>query len=175
MTFWAGPGYDDSYIITLMFFISLFVPLIQNMGITILQARNEMKFRSLLYIVIAAFSLVGQIVLSKLFGAVGCAVSIAGALVIGQGIVMNIYYQKRQDIDIKGFWLQIIKMSIAPAVITAVSYILLRRIQVSSIFVLLLLMAVFAIVFIAGLWLFSMSEYEKSLIKEPIMKFSHRK
>lgn len=175
MTFWAGSGYDDSYIITLMFFISLFVPLIQNMGITILQARNEMKFRSLLYIVIAAFSLVGQIVLSKLFGAVGCAVSIAAALVIGQGIVMNIYYQKRQDIDIKGFWLQIIKMSIAPAVITAVSYILLRRIQVSSIFVLLLLMAVFAIVFIAGLWLFSMSEYEKSLIKEPIMKFSHRK
>ena len=113
--------------------------------------------------------------LSKLFGAVGCAVSIAVALVIGQGIVMNIYYQKRQDIDIKGFWWQIIKMSIAPAIITASSYILLRRIQVSSIMVLLLLMAAFAVVFMAGLWLFSMSNYEKSLIKEPIMKILHRK
>ena len=45
---WAGPEYCEAYIITCLFFISLYIPLIQNLGITILQARNLMKFRSLL-------------------------------------------------------------------------------------------------------------------------------
>ncbi|EKC45638.1 hypothetical protein OBE_16754, partial [human gut metagenome] len=31
----------------------LTIPLIQNLGITILQARNQMEFRSILYIIIA--------------------------------------------------------------------------------------------------------------------------
>ena len=57
---WAGSEYNDSYVITLLFFISLYIPLIQNLGITILQARNQMKFRSILYIIIASLSLVFQ-------------------------------------------------------------------------------------------------------------------
>ena len=42
---WAGAGYSDAYIISLLFFIPLTVPLIQNLGITILQARNEIQVR----------------------------------------------------------------------------------------------------------------------------------
>ena len=38
---WAGEGYDDAYIISMLFFVPLTVPLIQNLGITILQARNQ--------------------------------------------------------------------------------------------------------------------------------------
>ena len=50
---WAGEGYEDAYAITLCFLIPLTVPLIQNIGITILQARNQMKFRSVVYVIIA--------------------------------------------------------------------------------------------------------------------------
>ena len=62
--FWAGDGYEDAYIIALLFFVPLTVPLIQNLGITILQARNQMKFRSLLYLVISLVSLGAQIPLA---------------------------------------------------------------------------------------------------------------
>ena len=48
---WAGEDYMDAYWIALCFFIPLIVPYIQNLGITILQARNQMKFRSLLYVI----------------------------------------------------------------------------------------------------------------------------
>ena len=54
---WAGSAYEEAYYISLLFFIPLTVPLIQNLGITILQARNQMKFRSSLYVVIAICSL----------------------------------------------------------------------------------------------------------------------
>ena len=65
---WAGSDYEDAYGITLCFFIPMTVPLIQNLGIIILQARNQMKFRSTLYVVIAFVSLVISIPLSKQYG-----------------------------------------------------------------------------------------------------------
>ena len=65
---WAGADYESAYIITLLFFVSLSIPMVQNLGITILQARNQMKFRSLLYIVIASISLICQIVLKTMMG-----------------------------------------------------------------------------------------------------------
>jgi O-antigen/teichoic acid export membrane protein len=54
---WAGEGYDETYVIALMFFASTLIPMIQNLGITILQARNEMKYRSILILAVSAASL----------------------------------------------------------------------------------------------------------------------
>ena len=175
MIYWAGEEYNDSFIITVMFFLALFVPLIQNMGITILQARNEMKFRSVLYVVIAFFSLAGQIVLSKLYGAIGCAVSIATALVIGQGFIMNIYYQRYQGIDVKEFWLQIIKMAIAPTILTIFSVLVVNEVGFKSLVSMTIGIIIFTFLFLIILWLFSMSNYEKNLIIEPLKKIYTRK
>ena len=88
---WAGPGYNESYIIALLFFIPLTVPLIQNVGTIILQARNQMKFRSILYIGCAILSLITQIPLGRIWGGIGCAIAISGALFLGQILIMNIY------------------------------------------------------------------------------------
>ena len=52
---WAGNGYEDAYTIALLFFIVLTIPMIQNLGTTILQARNQMKFRALVYLGIGVF------------------------------------------------------------------------------------------------------------------------
>ncbi len=115
---WAGAEYHQSYLITCIFFITLFVPLIQNTGITILQARNQMKFRSLLYLAISTISLAMQIIFSRHWGAIGCAVAIGGALVAGQWIVMNIYYAKSQRLNIARFWHEIGKMMVIPVIFT---------------------------------------------------------
>ncbi|WP_417130422.1 oligosaccharide flippase family protein, partial [Parabacteroides faecis] len=101
---WAGEGYENAYWISLLFFIPLTVPLIQNLGITILQARNEMKFRSILYVIIAIASLGLSIPMAKSYGGIGCAFATALALTAGQVVVMNIYYQRKQGIDIIKFW-----------------------------------------------------------------------
>lgn len=125
---WAGENYKDAYPITVLFFVSLYIPLIQNLGITILQARNQMKFRSLLYITIAVVALILQYYLAQLWGGIGCAIAIAGALFIGQGIVMNIYYYKVQHIDIVRFWKEIIKMNFFPIVITVITFYITRHV-----------------------------------------------
>ena len=167
---WAGPEYSESFIITLLFFVALLVPLIQNLGITILQAKNQMKFRSLLYIGIAAVALVLEVVLSKLFGGIGCAVAIAGALLLGQGLIMNIYYKRVQHIDITRFWLEILKMSIAPACVVAVSLVALRNVDTSSWISLFLSITVFAVVYMGLFYLLSMNKDERRLFTEPVKR-----
>lgn len=161
---WAGAGYSDAYIISLLFFIPLTVPLIQNLGITILQARNEMKFRSVLYIIIALVSLAMQIVLTRYFGGIGCAMGVSGALVVGQILIMNVYYRRRQDLDIKTFWKEISKMSIIPIVLIFSSMLVIRHFfALDSWGKLMLGIAAFSLVYIPLFFRFSMTDDERNL------------
>ncbi|MBQ5463369.1 MAG: oligosaccharide flippase family protein, partial [Fibrobacter sp.] len=171
---WAGAGYDDAYVISMLFFVPLTVPLIQNLGITILQARNQMKFRSLLYLAISLISLGAQIPLSKYYGGIGCACAIAGALVLGQILVMNVYYQVKQKIDIVGFWKEIIKMSIVPGVLTALTYYVLQQFALDSVVKLVGGIVLYLVVYLPLFFMLSMNAYERNLILKPIKKILKR-
>lgn len=172
---WAGAGYSDAYIISLLFFIPLTVPLIQNLGITILQARNEMKFRSVLYIIIALVSLAMQIVLTRFFGGIGCAMGVSGALVVGQILIMNVYYRRRQDLDIKTFWKEISKMSIIPIVLIFSSMLTIRHFfALDSWGKLILGIAAFSLVYIPLFFRFSMTDEERNLFISMFHKISAR-
>lgn len=161
---WAGAGYSDAYMISLLFFIPLTVPLIQNLGITILQARNEMKFRSVLYIIIALVSLAMQIVLTSHFGGIGCAMGVSGALVVGQILIMNVYYRRRQDLDIMTFWKEISKMSVIPIVLIISSMLIIRHFfALDSWGKLILGIAAFSLVYIPLFFRFSMTDDERNL------------
>ena len=172
---WAGAGYTDAYIISLLFFIPLTVPLIQNLGITILQARNEMKFRSVLYIIIALVSLAMQIVLTRFFGGIGCAMGVSGALVVGQILIMNVYYRRRQDLDIKTFWKEISKMSIIPIVLIFSSMLVIRHFfALDSWGKLILGIAAFSLVYIPLFFRFSMTDDERNLFISMVHKIFAR-
>lgn len=172
---WAGAGYSDAYIISLLFFIPLTVPLIQNLGITILQARNEMKFRSVLYIIIALVSLGMQIVLTSHFGGNGCAMGVSGALVVGQILIMNVYYRRKQDLDIMTFWKEISKMSIIPIVLIFSSMLVIRHFfALDSWGKLILGIAAFSLVYIPLFFRFSMTDEERNLFISMFHKISAR-
>lgn len=172
--FWAGKEYEESYAITLVFFISLTIPLIQNIGIIILQARNQMKFRSLLYLVISMLSLFLQIPMSRHFGGFGCALAIGGALFLGHGLIINIYYSRVQRIDIEYFWRTIFQMSIVPVVMVICSLFVLEYIVIDSILKLVIGVIIYSLIYIPLFWNFSMNDYEHSLLKIPFFKFVNR-
>lgn len=165
---WAGKEFESAYPIALLFFASLATPMIQNLGISILQARNQMKFRSLLYIVIAAFSLVFQIVLAPKYGGFGCAMAIAGALFVGQGLIMNVYYHIRQGLDIIRFWTEIIKMSIVPIILCVISSYLLQDHHLEDWTSLAKCIAIFASIYVPLFFCFSMNRFERDLFIQPV-------
>jgi O-antigen/teichoic acid export membrane protein len=165
---WAGADYADVYIIALLFFIPLTIPLIQNLGITILQARNKVKFRALLYIAIAVFSLALQLLLVKKYGGIGCAAAICTGLVLGHIIVMNIYYYKKQGIDIPKFWKEIGKMSFTPLILGSTAFFLLRFVELNNIFALGLGVMLFSLIYIPIFWFAGMNQSERDLMKKPL-------
>lgn len=165
---WAGSDYEDAYWIALCFFIPLTVPLIQNLGITILQARNQMKFRSMLYVVIALCSLGISIPLAKVYGGIGCAVGTALALIAGQIIAMNIYYYKRIHIDIPVFWKEIMRMSVIPLLLGAGCMLVLEHIFINTVFMLTVSIFFFIVVYLPLFWLIGMNQYERNLFGVPV-------
>jgi len=165
---WAGSDYSDTYIITLLFFVPLTIPLIQNLGISIIQARNTIKFRALLYIAIAAFSVALQLILVEKYGGIGCAIAICAGLVLGHIIIMNIYYYKKQSIDIPKFWNEIGKMSISPLIIGLLTYKIIQTVKLDTVTNLALGIFLFSLVYIPVFCFTSMNKYERDLLYKPL-------
>ena len=171
---WAGTNYEEAYYIALCFFIPLTVPLIQNLGITILQARNQMKFRSSLYVVIALCSLGISIPLAKLYGGIGCAVGTAFALTAGQIVAMNIYYHKRIHIDIPLFWKEIIKMSVMPMLLGGIVYGVLSVYELNTVWKLVAGIVCYGLVYIPLYWFTGLNDYERNLFMTPVKSWMSR-
>lgn len=171
---WAGREYEEAYYIALLFFVPLTVPLIQNLGITILQARNQMKFRSLVYIIVALLSLLCSFPLAEKYGGIGCAWSTALALTCGNIIVMNIYYYKVIHIEIIRFWKEIVKMSWVPLFCGGVTAYLLTFFELDTVWKLVGAIMVFCIIYIPLFWFWGMNHYERNLLLVPIKKILQR-
>lgn len=172
--FWVGDAFSDAYFIILLFIIPLTIPLIQSLGIVILEARNQMEFRSIVLVIIAIFSLIFQIILAQKLGVIGIAISISLGLFLGQIILMNIYYHIKQNINIMKFWKQIITMSISPAILTFIFLMAIAKYSINTIQDLIFGIIIFSVIYFAISWLFTMNKSEKSLAIDIFKKLKNK-
>lgn len=171
---WAGEGYEKSYWTELILMVPAIVPLIQNVGINILQAKNMHKFRTVVYFFIAIANLFISIPLARKFGSVGSAIGTSIACLLGQWIIMNIYYYKKANIDIPRFWKNIFKMSIPILIVFIPACIFNYMNPSTNIIIIGIKIIIYSILYSVLLWAFGLNDYEKSLIKKPINKILKR-
>ena len=170
VNWWAGAGYEDSYYIACILMVPLTIPLIQNIGLSILQAKNLYKYRTIIFFFIAILNIAVSVPLTKIYGGIGAAIGTSLALILGQCIILNIYYHKKVGINMFEFWKNILKMSI-PVVIAVILGIVINKVIVSSsIIVLLLKIMIYTILYSILMWKFGMNQYEKGLILRPLEK-----
>ena len=167
---WAGSNYGETYYILLLIMIPSTVPLIQNVGIIILQAKNMQAFRSVVYLFIAVLNVLASIPMAKMWGGLGCAIATGVSLVIGNIIIMNIYYHRRIGLNIPLFWRNIVLMSGPILVAMLFGYGINYRINLNSILLLGCKMVLYSIVYISLMWLLVLNRYEKDLFYSPIRK-----
>lgn len=173
--YWAGEEYGEAYYVALLLILPITVPLIQNVGIEIQRAKNKHQFRSIAYLVMAAINLVLSIFLCQKYGAIGSAVGTAISLVIANGIIMNIYYQKKLNINIVMFWKNILRMSIGLIVPIIVGILIICFINITSIWILLGLILIYTMIYCVSMWFLGLNDYEKELIVNPLKKIFKRK
>lgn len=171
---WQGKDYIQSYYIACILMIPVTVPLIQNTGLSILQAKNKHKFRTVIFFIIAILNVAMSIPLARKYSGIGAAIGTAISLVIGQIIIMNIYYYKKIHIDIPRFWKEISKMSI-PIVITFIIGLGLNRLIVAENYIVLLLkIVIYTLIYAVFVWKFAMNNYEKELFAKPLKQLKNK-
>ena len=129
---WVGNEYLDSYYVLLLLMIPVTIPEIQKIGLEIQKAKNLHKFRSVTYLVISIVNIIITIPLAKTFGATGAAMGTAITVLLGNGLIMNIYYSKKVNVDIVLFWREIIKLIPSVLIASFMGFIILRLINPHS-------------------------------------------
>lgn len=170
---WAGSNYIDAYYIVLFIMIPITVPLIQNVGIAILQAKNMNQFRSLVYVAIAMVNVLVSIPLAKVWGGYGCALATGVSLIIGNVVIINVYYYRKIGLDIPLFWKNIIKMS-RPVILSLVFGIIINSLILQDTVLLLACkIMLFSILYLFWMWVIGFNSYEKELLLSPTKRILH--
>lgn len=161
---WAGPGFEDSYIITLLIILPFTVDLIQNIGLAIMQAMNRYDFRARIYFLTGVLNLLLAIPLGIKYGGIGCAVATGISMIVGNGFIMNWYYAKEMHLAIASFWKQIGKISFITFMCLVIGYWVNAYIgPYGGIYPFILKVVMYTILYVVMIYFFAMnlSEQEK--------------
>ena len=158
-------------IIALILILPLCFPLIQNLGISIMQAKNMHKFRSVLLAIIAIANIIISIPLAKLYGGIGSAIGTSISLIIGNIIILNIYYQKRVGINVIKFWKEIIKMTIPFIIPIIIILIIMKFITLHGYINLIVFGGIYTIIYGIVAYLLVINNYEKNIVNKVLKKF----
>lgn len=172
ISLWAGPGFEDSYIITLLIIIPFTVDLIQNIGLAILQAMNRYDFRARIYLLTGILNLILAIPLGIRYGGIGCAVATGISMIVGDGFIMNWYYLKEIHLAINSFWKQIGKITIVVTGCLGVGGLINAYLWPrGNILLFGLKILGYTIMYISAIYLMAMNQPEKNKINQIFMKF----
>lgn len=167
---WAGEGYEDSYFVAILLILPASIALIQNLGIEIQRAENKHQFRSIVYTIMAIINLGLSIVLCQKFGAFGSVIGTAISLIIANGFIMNIYYNRHCNIDMLFFWKNILRQSIGLIIPVIFGIALINAINIDSILGFIICVLCYTLVYCISMWFLGMNMYEKNLIIKPIKR-----
>lgn len=168
---WAGENYLSAYEMILIIMVAALIPLIQNAGISILQAMNLNRYRMTVYTIVAVINIFTSIVLAKMYGGLGCAISTAVAFLISMGLIMNRYYHKRIGIDIPLFWKNITHMMPSAFILIILVEIFQMNISLEySWLYFAIKVVIYTLIYMLLMYFIGMNNYEKNLCRSAICK-----
>lgn len=119
---WVGDAYLPAYGYTLALIIPFTVDIDQNLGLIILQVMDRYYFRGFIYLTIAIISIIVVFIGAPFFGAMGAALTTGICMVIGSGVLLNIYYARIIGLDIGAYWKGALRVTIPLAIYAGIAY-----------------------------------------------------
>lgn len=161
---WAGSDFEEAYWITLLIIIPFTIDLIQNIGLSIMQAQNRYDFRAKVYFAMGIFNLCLAIPLAKLYGGTGCSFATGLSMFLGNGLIMNWYYLKVTKLDILRFWKEIGKISLYVICLTFIGYGLYNYQGMDSITKFIVSITFYTVIYSFVIYIFCMNVEEKEKV-----------
>lgn len=172
---WAGPEYSQAYWVCVFRMLPSTISLIQNVGIDIQRAENRHHYRAYVYFTMALLNIAVTVWLCRIYGAPGAAFATGLASLIAPGLIMNMIYHKKINIDIVVFWKNILRQLRGMVLPFCVGALIARFFPASTWQSLLALIVFYSGVYCVCAWYFSMNTEEKSLILSIVRKFLPRR
>lgn len=172
---WVGEDFTESYYVGLCLIIPAFFALIQNLGLSIMQAMNKYKFKAISTFIMSFFNILISYFLAKQFNAVGAALGTTISLVICNIILINIYYYKALKINVLAFWKNIIAMMIKYIAPLAIIIIPLTLLRLNNFMTICIFAPILLITYSLVSYFTIMNQYEKNLTRSIFKKFKIRR
>lgn len=167
---WAGRDFEEAYWITLLIIIPFTIDLIQNIGLSIMQAQNKYDFRAKVYFVMGLFNLFLAIPLAKLYAGIGCAFATGLSMFLGNGLIMNWYYLKVTKLDIFRFWKEIGKISICVVCLTLLGYVLYNYYNVNNVVEFIIGIVIYTVIYSFVVYKLCMNLSEREKVQKIFQK-----
>lgn len=169
MKIWAGPAYANAYWVALLLIVPVTFPLIQNLGIDIMKAKNMHRFRSIAYLIGSLVNILISLVLVIKWQEIGVAIGTCVALTIFNIFIINWYYHKRIGLDIVLFWKDIAWLflkTVSPILICSA---LILKFPVSSFHSFILYGILYSSLYALMLYGFGLNSEERFTVRRLVM------
>ncbi len=168
---WLGEGFEDCYRLALILMIPVTFPLIVNVCLAILKAKNLMYFRTISLAYSAVLNVIFTVIGTRIFGYWAAAIGTAISTIVGSILSMNIYYHIKLKMNMFRIY-GLILHRITPCILIAcIATVLLNDNIEGSWISFLIKTAAFVIVYGVSMVLFGLTPAEKTgLLRKSVKK-----
>ncbi len=164
ISLWLGEGFEDVYALALIMMAPATITLIENVCLSILRARNMMKFRTISLIATACINALITVVGMLFFDYYAAAIGTATSIILGSICMMNIYYHKKIGFRVFKFYKDVLNRLILCILIPAGVLMLLNRVLYGSWLAFIIKVAVYCVIYALLLIAFGLNKSEKQMI-----------
>lgn len=166
---WVGEQFSLSYLCAILIIIPSLFQLPQEIGMQTIIAKNKVKQQAIVFSLMALVNIVGAILLSPKYGAVGLSISICIAYLF-RTVCLDYIFIKHLGINIwRFFYDTFIKMAPALVVSLLAGFGLSRLIPIGGWLGLICDGVCFVISYIMIMWFLGLNEAEKEMFLAPVM------
>ena len=169
---WVGKelgvqGSHETWLIAILIMLAYTLPLVQGFGNSILEAKNKLSFKAILYLTFMIIGVSLGALLAKTYGALGMITGSVLGWVIVQN-VMNFYYHKTIGLNILRFFKELFnKTIVAILLIVAIGY-FINYIPGTGWINFIIKAVSYSIVYIILMYKIGIIEFEKNLFKNTL-------
>jgi len=167
---WIGERYMDAYGVILLLMIPVTIPLVENAMISVLDAAMKRMYRSLVLVAMAVLNVIVSVWLVKRIGFWGAAGGTALSLILGHGLLMNIFYARTFRIEVFRMFQEIFRGILPAGIFTGLLCAPLAVCVPDTMLLLVVKCGCFAAVYCVFLYRSGLNSGEKGLVQAAVKK-----
>lgn len=160
---WVGEEFIGAYLPAVILLIPALLPLVQNVANAVLDAKMKRMGRSVILVCMAIVNLILTVILVKLHGYIGAAIGTGISFIIGNIVLMNLYYKLSIGLNVVRMLKEIFKGTLKVIIVTSLLLMPLAMLIPDTIPYFVLKISVFMTVYIILLQKISFNDFEKRL------------